>query len=856
MDDKLTTFIEHMMINGRDENLELECRFGKYNKLTSDIKPDVLFNIYKLYKSRSKSYTFIKDISLTDGIRKRTIVNDSKNYVKQLFDNPSKIQETITKYANEYNKLKEQSIYLTKEKIFKPIQNGLTKIDLVLEKSSSPVNNSPKFQKNKFRCSLKGVWDIDLTIILLEDCSTNNIGIFFEIEMEFNYKYVVHKKLTVHQIIEEFVEISNCILTNIHCSKTTQLDVALRYSIFNQVVTLERSYLPTLLNSLYSVTEKADGERVYIQIDNKKSVYRMNPSSIIRHRIPLIEKINIPIVDTLLDGEIISIKGKLYFLGFDAIFYNGIDCRKYNLEVRLNYLKKAVDLLNKVKSGIMFQVKTFYMNNVFVNVSKIWNNRDKLFPYHLDGLIFTPVRGAYQSNLPIYKWKEKHSIDVRILYNSKFDFTEFHANGMPYTKKGSNEVLNEYIDHKTGNIYYKSKVITNNQIYKQLNLVNNNGILGISGRLKDADNVENMSVIIEVEYDPIEKSWVYLRKRPDKEKPNAYKSIISVLDAISDNITIYELSKMKHIKSQYELVGSKDCYSSIGFNFIAPSIESPLCKFYTWSYNNILPKSETILILGCDICVLQSVMNNYNNILVMEPNCLSVYGTQKSEGYIGLKEFVETNGKSHNSITIVWGSLDLSKGLKSFTQSGQTEINSFIKKNKISEKNKLDTIFINSFADIIYIDNKINKETVSKSIQFMKSIAKCAIGLYMNGDQIIKYLQKKPCLLTKNKDLHPLYKIYLNHKNLNKYKIKDIFTIKQSDIKLVDIQRMSNSYISQYQPLLFNENIRNIFKIHDLTINECKSFTPLYQEYKKEYSNLNDYDYIIADITRYVKVTL
>jgi hypothetical protein len=868
MDDKFSSFIEHMMQNGQDENLELECRFGKYNKLTSNIKPNAVINIYKLYKSRSKIYKYIKDISIGD-IRKRTIADDTKNYVKLLFDNPSKIPDNIIKYTKEYKKTKNQPIYLTKEKIFKPIQQENTKVDLVLEKSNLPVSGEPKYQKNKFRCTLKGSWDIDLTIILLEDCTTNALGLFFEAEIEFNYKWIMSKKLTSQQVIEDYSELYNCILTNMDCNKNTPLNVELRYSIFNQVVTLERNYLPTLLNSAYSVTEKADGERVYIQIDNKKNIYRMNPSHIIRIKIKLGSNTKIPIVDTLIDGEIVTINGRLTFLGFDALYYDSIDCRKFNLDVRLKYLKKSVDLLNKVNTGFIFKVKTFYMTNVFINASKIWNARSKMFPYHLDGLVFTPILGAYQSNLPIYKWKDKHSIDVRLLYNNKYDFTEFHTHGMPYIKKGTSEVLNEYTDHKTGNVYYKRKVTADESRYKQLNLVDTRGTLGVPGKLPGAENVANMSEIVELEYEPSKKSWVYLRKRLDKEKPNAFKSIISVLDAISDDITISEIAKMKHIKSEYTKIAendNKNCYTDAGFNFITSNISSPICGFYTWSYNNILQKAKTILILGCDICILQAAMHNYTNIIIMDPNCLNVYGTQKSEGFTGLKEFININKSTSNRVCIIWGDIDISAGLTAYTKEGQSDINSFIKKNKINDKNKFDTVFINSFTDILYIDKKFNKDKFSKNINMIKSISKNIIGIYLNGTQIIKHLEKQPCLLTKNRELHPLYKIYLNHKNINntkdfteiiqKYENMDIFTIKPNDIKLIEIQRMQNSFISQYQPLLFDKNIQNIFTEFKLPSVECKSFKTLYPEYKKINNTINDYDCIIMDITNYFKIKL
>jgi len=869
MDDNLEKFIKYSMENGSNENVELEARFGSYNKLTSNIKPHTFFKIYDLFKSRSKSYSFIKDV-LYEDVRKRNTLDDIKGYVKYMFDNPDEITEIINDYTKTYSKVFDvkniQAVYLSKEKIFKPIISENIKVDLVLEKVDRPsTNKKATYVKNKFRCSLKGLWDIDMTILLITDCKTNMSGIYFEVEMEFNYKML--KKSTFEQILDEFKQNSNAIITTIECARNTPLRVELRYGIFNQVVTLERQYLPKIISGKYSVTEKADGERVFIYIDDKKNVYRLNPTNIILIKVPLatLQK-NLKITNTLIDGELITIKGKLVFLGFDLLYFNSKDYRNFNLDERLNCLKTTVtDLNNSQKSlkiGMEFKVKTFYTTDVFANAAKIWNNRAKLFPYNLDGLIFTPVRGSYQSNLPNFKWKDKHSIDVRILYNHKFNFTEFHPHAMPYTRRGSTEITNTYTDQQTGNVYYTKRIAVNNlpkyQVYKQMNLVSARGDLGIHGKLEGAENLKNMVDIVEVEYDTKSGKWVFLRIRPDKEKPNAFKSIISVLDAISDNITISEISKIKHKQSEYELVCSdfsskaaqNKCYTNSGFNFVSSDINSYLCQFYVFAYANIFkkinPSTNTILILGCDICVLQAASKIYKNILVLESNCLEVYGEQQSEGYTGLLEYARIFGIN---ACIIWGNSDISNGLKAFTASGQNKMDLFMKKNM--KKNMIfDSVFIKSFPDMFYNNRDgISKDMYVNNVKQLKLITNHIIGIYLNGSQIIKYLETQDCILTKNKELHPLYRLYLKNKNLAKYKCPDIFKIK--NIKLVEIQRIQNSFESQYQPLLFDKNIHDIINDVGLKIKECRPFNTFYNEYKKNDGVMTDYDCIISNITKY-----
>ena len=885
MEDNLNKFISYVIENGSNTNIELECRFGKYNKLTSNIKPDTFFSIYNLFKTRSKTYSFIKDI-LYEDIRKRTVVADSKSYVKALFDNHKEenmIENKIEQYAKTYGKIDKDSIYLTKNKVFKPIQSENIKIDLSIENPNSSETSPSKnatYQKNKFRCSLKGLWDIDLTILMITDLKNNKSGLYFEVEMEFNYKCFISKKLTQYDVLDEFRESSNVIITTIDCGRNTSLDIELRYGIFNQVVTLERQHLPMLTNAKYAVCDKADGERKFIYIDSKKNVFILNPTSAILDKILIGKLIMVAnrdsvslgsskiadfkattsIFSCLIDGELISNADNGEFLGFDLLFFNGKDYRNYDLQERLTHLKIVIAELNKLKTmpKITFKIKTFYMDNVFVNAAKIWNARAKLFFYQLDGLIFTPIRGSYQGNLPNYKYKEKHSIDVRIMYNPKFNFTEFHPNAFPYTRKGSSEISNTYTDHQTGNIYYTQRINTNDNRYKQMNLVNDRGDLGVVGQLAGAENLKNMVDIVEIEYEPNHKKWIYLRTRPDKEKPNAYKSIISVLDAISDNITIDEISKIKHIQSPYELVAKKECYSNIGFNFTSPDIDSNMCKFYSQAYSQIMTvanqdkvslgssktkdfratvANNSILILGCDMCVLQAA-DQYKNILVIEPNCLEVYGESQSEGYSGLKEFARISGIK---ATIVWGSIDVSDGLKAFTKDGQTEINSFIK----SKSKTFDTVFINSFVDMIYNPKQsiLDKGYYEKNMKIIKSLTQHIIGIYLNGTQIIKHLETQNCLLTKNKQLHPLYKLYI------KPHTKD-FVKKSTDLKMIEIHRMQNSFITQCQPLLFDKDIQDILK-DNFKIKKIASLKSLYPDLKREVGVMDEYDIIIADITKY-----
>jgi hypothetical protein len=867
-DDNLEKFINYAISNGVNPNLELEARFGTYNKISSNLRKDTFFKIFNTFKGGMKKYSYIKDIIYDHDKKKRTVINDPKAFTKNIFNNmggycplgTSNLHcvsrasgiNNIDEYSKQYSKLenKNNTYSLSKTQVFKPVEiKKIFKLVLVVENESKEIiDKPPTYQKNKFRCTiLENCWNIDLTVVHIMDCKTKLSSVFYEVEIEFNYKsYIKSAEKTPLEDLKKFIFVINTIMS---CTKNNSLEEELQYNIFNQVTTLERQHIPKLVNAQYAVTEKADGERIFIYIDNNKNIYRINPSSVILDKI-FISKSVINETNTLIDGELITIDNKEIFLGFDILFYNNIDYRNFNLPKRLKCLKLIVASLNKYKINIKFTVKKFYMENIFNNSNYIWNKREQLFPYNLDGIIFTPIRGSYLSNLPILKWKDKHSIDIRMLYNKEHDFTYFTTISVPHMKKDI--VTNEFIDHKTGDIFYINKVNANNSKnadkYKQFNLINNNGFVGIKGRLTSDEFLRNMSDIIELEYDISQKKWIFLRKRTDKERPNAFKTIISVLDAIIDDINIYELSKLKHISSEYDSISVGSCYNDIGFNFTASEISSEICNYYTYAYTQILykipkiPKKASALIIGCDICILKAVALLYTNIVVIEPNCLEVYGKRISEGYSGLKELAQVyNIKA----TIIWGKLD-SGNLVSQNKKDQKLLQECLKKYK-----SFDMVFINSYSDLVY-NNKFDKRFYMRNMELLKSLSNTIVGLYLDGDQIVKYLNKYDCIFTKNKDLHPLYKIHTDIKKINRLKYNsDIFDIAPTNIKLLEIQKLQNSMVAQYQPLIFNNNIQDLIKKIKLTPIECKSLKSFYSDFKQKGSILNDYDCIILDITKY-----
>jgi SAM-dependent methyltransferase len=208
--------------------------------------------------------------------------------------------------------------------------------------------------------------------------------------------------------------------------------------------------VPSIINN-YTVTDKADGERMLLYVNENKNIYLIN------NRLKIFNTgLQNDNINTLIDGEYITAdinnqSIKLYMC-FDIYFNNNVDVTNYPL---LNYIgnKKGEDnrisFLNKfektikidsksseIQKNLKIKVKEFYstdIDSIFNLSKKILDkkNNNKL-NYHIDGLIYTPANlgvGAYTTDTDkseyfgtwnmVMKWKppEENSIDFLININ-------------------------------------------------------------------------------------------------------------------------------------------------------------------------------------------------------------------------------------------------------------------------------------------------------------------------------------------------------------------------------------------------------------------------------------------------------
>lgn len=196
---------------------------------------------------------------------------------------------------------------------------------------------------------------------------------------------------------------------------------------------------PSIVSELYSVTEKADGERRLLLSDSEMGFYSLD-SRMGVHALPTELKASKP--RCMLDGEHVSHGGKRHdqFLIFDCYFVDGKSLLNRSLPDRLEAAKKV---LGDIDDDRLF-VKTFMHNcvnvdkrrrstkpkSIFEHAAEVLKRSD-IFTYRIDGLIFTPCSpppegttfSHWRSWAAVLKWKppEDNTIDfmVRMLPRKK-----------------------------------------------------------------------------------------------------------------------------------------------------------------------------------------------------------------------------------------------------------------------------------------------------------------------------------------------------------------------------------------------------------------------------------------------------
>lgn len=326
------------------------------------------------------------------------------------------------------------------------------KYDFSLTKTSSIQNDNflchPNFAMSGTFAATE-VYEIEIeavTLALLSKATTENIiNKFIEAMTTI---YLLYKKEQYYISPEHrqaiLTSYLNLTFPNDKTALTAIQQNPRKYFAAPQPVTLEKQNLldPALdiisIKQDYTVTEKADGERYLMFIDNAGAAYLIDSRMNIKFTGVKLQSI----VNTLLDGEFVTRdtvhKRVKIFAVFDIYYYNSQDVRNNPLiPTRLNYMKE-VETKCKARfqeKQYQFFVKQFlHSDNIFKEAETILTQSHH-YPYEIDGLIFTPANlsvGASRPNEQVspatsfstwhrvfkYKPPEQNSIDFLVRFGS------------------------------------------------------------------------------------------------------------------------------------------------------------------------------------------------------------------------------------------------------------------------------------------------------------------------------------------------------------------------------------------------------------------------------------------------------
>ena len=871
-DDKTRTFIIDTKYNKfdglQDDNRDNIFKRTIYSGKDVD---KILDNIAKNLKDMNKTDFLKHSTDLTENIKSSDFVfmsknsnkiNDKENHLRLTIakENKHNLSDLVERYSNEFGDNSE---------------NGYD----IFAKQITMIN----MERIKFRYSyhLHNFWRIDLSIILEKEYINEydpKIRIIYEIEIEFD-SAVYHKSVKKNNITILVQNLKNILheLTIIkNCNSELTIEEELSKLISNKPHALSREAFKYLQKSHYSVTDKADGVRKLLYIDNSGNIFLLNYSDINKEPILVCSIPNINMKNTVLDGEYLP--DISLFLSFDLIFSKNTDYRYNNLLQRHRQMRKVIkNIKDELPDDFDVQSKKFYYKNIFTMSSKIWNNKKSLFKYNLDGLIFTPITAGYNSTLNIYKWKDEISVDVRTIYIYQHNFTAFHAFGAKRSRYN-----NVWKQHYGPDLYKNQiQIKRNNNIYQDyldLGLVNNAGFLGLKGKVR---NLKNMEDIAEFAYDRYNKKWIFLRLRNEKRGPNHYHTIMDSLKVISENITIEDISRLTYTTSRYNLICQQSIKNidviGLEYDNVSQYSTRSIRKTNWRSFHNYIKKSliiessyklrnprKYLLDIGSgkggDID--KWIYAGYTDILAIDPSCKELYGSKYSEGFEGFvdrllkKGFTKTNNSyklvsngTEINITVIWGdaTLKLENGDAGYTKDDKQNLISFFKEKKREKWDGFDTVtFMFTFHYMLanMKKKKYDKERfeilMNNVTSFINKEHGIVLGVYLNANNIDENINAKNCFVETDYKNDKYYGIFLEKrsKKMTTSDIKTYDNFWKTKPRIMKIKQSIwgwNNHISE--PMIYKENLDLLFNNSNLySLKKDLSF----EQYYKDYMNVSN----------------
>ncbi|WP_396189507.1 hypothetical protein [Flavobacterium sp.] len=313
----------------------------------------------------------------------------------------------------------------------------------------------------------------------------------------------------------------------------------------------------------YTVTEKADGERLLMYVNNDGRVYLINNAY---HVLDTGLEGSKTIYNSLIDGEYIAcnkrkdVSNNGLYACFDIYYFGGKKLTSLPLiDDKSDHRYKYMQELNKhfkstSKNAVDFIVKKHvYGKNILTECKQILSNHSK-YLYDIDGLIFTPMYlpvYSYYANKPVqitdnvkwdrvFKWKpaEQNTIDFLVKSSNTvmIDGVKYKEmllyvgyNASQWENYTIDEALRIYYDREYRNAkkeqrtqyipkLFKPTIYYSPGIEKALVKLSNNGETRCDDGTKfENDNIVEFKYVLD-ETLPVSMRWVPIRLREDKTR--------------------------------------------------------------------------------------------------------------------------------------------------------------------------------------------------------------------------------------------------------------------------------------------------------------------------------------------------
>ena len=427
-----------------------------------------------------------------------------------------------------------------------------------------------------------------INIILQSYKKVNNIFHIVKNEPKYHVSIEIHKKKDFKSdkytlmLLKELTLILKIInKTNIIIKKSYKNEILFKYSqlvfqkdkIYNVFVSrkpiaLDIRGLVYDIPNLYSITDKADGERHLLFVDNK-NVLLISSNMEIKHTGIVLNTLNYH--NTIIDGELLLLGNSHLFMAFDILYLKNKNMRDFkslphrislltgfmsecfnmninNNDSKLKNVKDIVDFHNKTvdtyitnlkreiqtKSTFIVWMKYYIFpkgienNEIFKYSQIIWNKFTDInsnYPYKLDGLIYTPLNREYSTQLNTnelavheYKLKPINQLSIDFYIEIEID-PQTKTFKKVFDKTVSNKyyyICNLYVNDVTNKSNHTPQLFRKkyNEHFTYLPLEGDSNVA-----MDTSGNIIINQTVIEFKYNkelPVNFRWVPIKNRPDK----------------------------------------------------------------------------------------------------------------------------------------------------------------------------------------------------------------------------------------------------------------------------------------------------------------------------------------------------